>query len=485
MDECRKQRHTVVLRCPYCLPPVRVHVVDPSSYTPPYDHALCGALAAANIQVELFTSRFPYGPVARPDGYVRHEFFYRAALGAPGGWARMAGKLAQHVPDMLRYQRAARSADVVHFQWLPVQHIDGRLLPARRSREGRRRPLVLTAHDVLPREPRPGQLVAQRRLYDRFDAIVVHSEHGRARLIEELGADGERIHVIPHGVFTHLAAGISEEQRLASRRLEGEVGTFQKGLPPRARGGQPVLESAHADGERSALDHLTSDDPAPGNRPGDAPAPGNPRIEDLVPGNPPGDAPALGTPRIDASAPGTPPSGRPLVLMFGLMRPYKGIDVLLDAWRGADGEAAIEDAELWIAGMPRMDISALRAAAPANVSFDPHFVTDDELPAYFQRADLVVLPYLQADQSGVLFTALAFGKPLLLSDVGGFPEMASTGAAKIVRAGDPRALGRALRELLADRAALTEMCVRARAAANGRYSWKTIAAAHIKLYRSL
>ena len=171
--------------------------------------------------------------------------------------------------------------------------------------------------------------------------------------------------------------------------------------------------------------------------------------------------------------------------MFGLMRPYKGIDVLLDAWRGAEGEEPIEDAELLIAGMPRMDISALRAAAPANVSFDPHFVTDEELPAYFERADLVVLPYLQADQSGVLFTALAFGKPLLLSDVGGFPEMQSTGAARIVQAGDPRALGKALRELLADRATLTEMCVRARAAANGRYSWKAIAAAHVELYEQL
>jgi len=166
--------------------------------------------------------------------------------------------------------------------------------------------------------------------------------------------------------------------------------------------------------------------------------------------------------------------------MFGLMRPYKGIDVLLDAWRGAEGEGPIEDAELLIAGMPRMDISELRAAAPANVSFDPHFVTDEELPAYFERADLVVLPYLQADQSGVLFTALAFGKPLLLSDVGGFPELQSTGAASIVKAADPRALGKALRDLLADRATLTEMCVRARAAANGRYSWKAIAAAHVE-----
>ena len=69
----------------------------------------------------------------------------------------------------------------MHFQWLTVQQLDGPLLPARP------RPLVLTAHDVLPREPRPGQRAAQRRLYERFDAIVVHSEHGRARLIDELG----------------------------------------------------------------------------------------------------------------------------------------------------------------------------------------------------------------------------------------------------------------------------------------------------------
>ncbi len=419
-------------RCAYCLSPVRVHVVDPSSYTPPYDHALCDALGRANTEVELFTSRFPYGPVARAGSYVRHEFFYRSVLGAPGGRVRMAGKLAQHVPDMLRYRRAAQSADVVHFQWLAVQHLDGYLLPARRARDGRRRPLVLTAHDVLPREPRPGQLSAQKRLYDRFDAIVVHSEHGRTRLTDELGADGERVHVIPHGVFEHLVPAGSEGPRAAAGGIEAEVDGIEaevdiseKGAPPRARGGAPVFERAQTE------------------------------------------------------------TKRPTVLMFGLIRPYKGIDVLLDAWRGAKGEKPIEDAELLIAGMPRMDISELRAAAPANVSFDPHFVTDEELPAYFERADLVVLPYLQADQSGVLFTALAFGKPLLLSDVGGFPEMQSTGAARIVEAGDPRALGKALRELLADRATLTEMCVRARAAANGRYSWKTIAAAHVELYEQL
>jgi glycosyltransferase involved in cell wall biosynthesis len=399
---------------PYCLGAVRVHVVDPSAYTPPYDHALCSALARAGVEVELVTSHFAYGPVAAPEGYRRRELFYRAALGAAGGRVRMAGKLLQHVPDMLRYRRLARQADVVHFQWLPVQHLDAHLLPTARfargsagkrggaparserggGRVGGHPALVLTAHDVLPREPRRGQLAAQRRLYDRFDAVVVHSEHGRARLVEELGVEGDRVHVIPHGVFTHLA------QR-------------SPGVPPPA----PPFQSE-----------------------------------------------------------------KPVVLMFGLMRPYKGIDVLLRAWRGAP---PIADAELWIAGMPRMDISALQAGAPEGVRFVPRFIGDDELPAYFERADLVVLPYLQADQSGVLFTALAFGKPLLLSDVGGFPEMQATGAARVVAAGDARALGRALRELLADPEGRAAMATRACAAAEGRYSWDTVASAHLDLYEGL
>src|SRR5205807_2720188 len=149
------------------------------------------------------------------------------------------------------------------------------------------------------------------------------------------------------------------------------------------------------------------------------------------------------------------------------------------AWRG------IEDAELWIAGMPRMDIAPLLAGAPPGVRFEPRFIDDNELPAYFRRADLVVLPYREIDQSGVLFTALAFGKPLLLSDVGGFPEIAATGAARTFPAGDAGALGAALRELLGDRPALAALAENATALARGPYSWEAVAAGTLELYRSL
>src|SRR5438874_2867185 len=178
---------------------MRVPLVDPAAYTPPYDHALAAALARAGADVELVTTRFDYAEAPRSEGYAVREAFYRLAPGPPGSRRRRAARLLQHVPDMLRYRRAAARADVVHFEWVPVQPLDARLLPDRR-------PLVITAHDVLPREPRPGQLAAQRRLYERADAVVVHSHHGRERLVVDLGVDAERVEVIPHGAFTHLAS---------------------------------------------------------------------------------------------------------------------------------------------------------------------------------------------------------------------------------------------------------------------------------------
>jgi glycosyltransferase involved in cell wall biosynthesis len=115
----------------------------------------------------------------------------------------------------------------------------------------------------------------------------------------------------------------------------------------------------------------------------------------------------------------------------------------------------------------------------------PRFIGDAELPAYFRAASLVVLPYREIDQSGVLFTALAFGKPLLLSDVGGFPEVAATGAARVVPAGDPASLHAALSSLLGDPQALAEMAARASQAGEGEYSWGSIARHTMALYRSL
>jgi glycosyltransferase involved in cell wall biosynthesis len=365
---------------------MRVHVADPPAYTPPYDRALCAALARAGADVELVTSRFAYGDVPAPDGYSVSERFYRHAVGAPASRVRQVTKLAAHVPDMLAYRRAAaRQADVVHFQWLTVPWLDGALLPDR--------PLVLTAHDLLPREPRPGQVRAQRRLLARMDALVVHSHYGRARLVAEAGVAPEKVSVIPHGAFTGLAA-------LAPAPLAAELAAVRS----------------------------------------------------------------------------------PVVLFFGLLRPYKGLDTLLQAWLRVSG------AELWIAGRPRMDIAPLRAQAGPSVRFIPRFVPDAELAGLFARADVVVLPYARTerfDQSGVLATALAFGRATVLTDIGGFGEVAATGAARLVAPGDPVALGDALGELVSDPAARDKLAAAARVAAAGPFSWDEAARQTLALYARL
>lgn len=372
---------------------VSVQVVDPSAFTPPYDHALCAALARAGADVELITSRFLYGPVPREGGYrVDAHFYRRTASRGLDARGRRALKLVEHVPDMLRLRRREPGADLVHWQWTTVPWLDAALVPRARRGRGVRRPRVFTVHYPLPRS-RTGR-IRERALLGGMDAVVTHSRHGASRLRGDVGLDPERVHVIPHGAFDYLT------------RLPDE-----RPLPP---------ELAAVEG--------------------------------------------------------------PVVLCFGLIRPYKGIDVLLEAFRELEG------AELWIVGMARMPLEPLRELAArcrATVRFVPRFVTDPEIPAYFRRADLVALPYRDIEQSGVLYTALAFGKPLVLSAVGGFPELGEAGAARLVPPGDSVALRDTLAELLADKPARRRLAEASAAAAHGRYAWDNVATQTLALYRDL
>ena len=316
-----------------------MQIVDPSGDVTPYDHSLAAALARRGVDVELVTSRFLYGPIpAERDYRVSEAFYRRATHGTRGRRARRALKLAEHGPDMLRYRRHAREADVRHYQWLPVEPLDLLLLPPARPR-------VLTMHNVLRRD---GQALT-RRVAERMDAVVVHTRGGASEL-ERIGVDAGRVRVIPHGAFEHLTSQPDEQP-----------------LPPE-------LEAVEG----------------------------------------------------------------PVVLYFGTLRPYKGVEVLLEAF------ASVEGAELWVVGHPLgVDVESLHrlaAAAPGRIRFVTRYVTEPEAPAFFRRADLLVLPHRRVDQSGVLFMGLAFGKAMVLSDVGGFAEVAHDhGAGRLVPPEDPAA----------------------------------------------
>jgi len=367
---------------------MRVKLVDPSAFTPPYDRALAGALAGAGAEVELITSEFLYGTVPEAVGYEVNECFYRrtAARGLDAR-GRLPLKLAEHLPDMLRL-RGRLDGDVTHYQWLTMPALDCLLL----SRKG---PKVMTAHYIASPEPKWIELTTAQRTFESMDAVIVHTENGARRLQDLIGLPEDRIRVIPHGAFDYLT------------RL-----------------------------------------------PDEAPLP----IE------------------LDGAK-------GPVILFFGLMRPYKGIDTLLEAC------AEVEGAELWIVGNPRMDLVELVERSrklPVKVRWLPRFIEDREIPAIMRAADLLVLPYRDIEQSGVLYTGLAFGKAMVLSDVGGFGEVARKhGAARLVPPGDPAALAEAITELTSDPAARVALEEKAVAAASGPYSWDEIARSTIRLYREV
>ncbi|MDF2749812.1 MAG: glycosyl transferase group 1 [Gaiellaceae bacterium] len=170
---------------------MRVLLADPPAFTPPYDHALAAALAHAGADVELVTSRFRFGAAPIPDGYVARELFYplssrlfrRSRL-------RLPLKVLEHPLGLARL--AATRADVVHVQWLAAPELDVRLLR-------HRAPLVLTAHDLLPRRT-ASKRGLWRRLFGRFERIVVHSERGGATLAA-FGVPEAKLRVIPHPVW--------------------------------------------------------------------------------------------------------------------------------------------------------------------------------------------------------------------------------------------------------------------------------------------
>jgi len=170
---------------------VRVLLADPPAFTPAYDHELAAALARAGADVDLVTSRFRFGSVPPPEGYVRSEPFYplssRLFRRSP---LRLPLKVAEHPLGLAALR--GRHADVLHLQWLAAPELD--VLLFRPSL-----PSVFTAHDLLARRTahRTG---VWRRLLRRFDRVVVHSERGRDTLAAA-GVDPDRLRVIPHPVF--------------------------------------------------------------------------------------------------------------------------------------------------------------------------------------------------------------------------------------------------------------------------------------------
>jgi glycosyltransferase involved in cell wall biosynthesis len=371
---------------------VRISLADPVSYTMPYDASLAEALARRGHDVDFLCASFMFSELAPPDGYRRKEIFFTHGAWLlrryPRSSVRFLVKGIEYLPNArrLRTEIARIAPDVLHVQWLGLPRVDLRWLEA----SAKVRPVVFTAHDVLPRRTEK-KVELWRRVFATIDRVVVHGE-GAVDEIEALGVDRGKIVRIPHPVFP----------------------------PPPGRELRP-------------------------------------------------------------------PTGSTL-LFFGLIRASKGLDLLVRALPLVADQ--VPDVRLVVAGDPVEMVEPVQKLArdlgvADRIDWRLRFVPDAEIPDLLEEATVVVLPYRKIESSGVLATALGYGRPVVVTAVGSLGEtVREFHAGMVAHPDDPVSLAASCVALLQSKEALAD-AVHGTETARTTLTWERAAEAHERLYAEL
>jgi glycosyltransferase involved in cell wall biosynthesis len=254
----------------------------------------------------------------------------------------------------------------------------------------RRYPLVCTVHDF---RPHPGDKLSQKTPFwvemfvrRRADQLIVHSQHVRTLMVQQLGGSGENISLMPH---------IQIGQELASPMME---------------------EDEH------------------------------------------------------------------LILFYGRIWEYKGLEYLIRAEPLIS--AQIPNVRIMIAGQGEDFSRYVRMMVhPERFIVHNEFISEDRTAEYFRRASVVVLPYIEASQSGVIALAYSSAKPVVATTVGGLPEMVEEGrTGYLVAPRDAADLAKALVRLLLDPTLRRQMGANAKEKIERECSPEAIARQTIEVY---
>jgi glycosyltransferase involved in cell wall biosynthesis len=174
-----------------------------------------------------------------------------------------------------------------------------------------------------------------------------------------------------------------------------------------------------------------------------------------------------------------------IILFFGGIRDYKGLDVLIETMHHViECDKSII---LCIAGQPWASFKKYndlirKFNLESNVKLFLSFIPDSNVESFFRSADLVVLPYTRfSSQSGFGLTALAFEIPLIVTDVGGLSELVKD-KNFVVEPNNPRALAEKILLALGDDELLKKLSEDSRDLAE-EYSWDKIAEKTVELYK--
>ncbi|MCX6953249.1 MAG: glycosyltransferase [Verrucomicrobia bacterium] len=167
---------------------------------------------------------------------------------------------------------------------------------------------------------------------------------------------------------------------------------------------------------------------------------------------------------------GLPPDG-PIALFFGKVEPYKGVDLLAEAW----GLVRTPDARVVVAGWcpdegyaKTIRAAIARSPQSATMEWREGFVPNEDVAAWLQACDAVVMPYRNIYQSGVVFLCLRFGMPIVATRVGSLHDYIDADSGVLTETNDPAGIAQALDRFFStrDRFRRDEIARRA-----GKYSW--------------
>ena len=173
------------------------------------------------------------------------------------------------------------------------------------------------------------------------------------------------------------------------------------------------------------------------------------------------------------------------ILFFGLIREYKGLDILIQAFEGLP-----EDYRLIIAGEPYGSFDKYQALIDASPGKDriyvfPLYIRDSEVKKYFSAADVTVLPYRSATQSGISSVSYYFEVPMIVTAVGGLQEtIGERGTGIVAKECNPESIKDSILQYFTV-PAIREKCVENIRAEKERLSWHRFCADLLKFADSL
>lgn len=158
------------------------------------------------------------------------------------------------------------------------------------------------------------------------------------------------------------------------------------------------------------------------------------------------------------------------LLFFGRIVPYKGLEVLLQAYASL---RKTHRAHLVIAGEGDLNHFQNHLKNLPDVKIYNHWIPENEIEKLFSQSDLLILPYTSASQSGVIPIAASFGLPVIATKTGGLPEQIEAGISGwLVQPGDADALAQAMKEALDYPESAHKRGKALRARYEGEFSWE-------------